>query len=113
MGTVGGTIAPFLAVGATIVGAKYARRTGEEANSTANWDSFMRQQREWTKEVLTERDRKIAALEEHGKEVEQHLTILDRKHEEAIKHIALLPERLSRHEQPEEPPEVIRRDVKT
>lgn len=118
---IAGVLAPVLAVIATVIGARFARKTGSEANRTADWEGFAREQREWTEDRLAERDRRIEelALQVENRDrrleaVESRLDMLEAKYRQAIAYIRRLVRQLQQHVDPdaiETPPDEIVPDL--
>lgn len=112
----------------TYLSARFARKTGEEANEnaaatarTADWEGFAREQREWTEDRLAERDRRIEelALQVENRDrrleaVESRLDMLEAKYRQAIAYIRRLVRQLQHHVEPDEietPPDEIAPDL--
>lgn len=72
---VAGAVAPSLVFIGGVIGTYYSRRTGEEANRTADWSAFVREQREWTEDRLEERDRHIKDLKNRLDNVQEQLVV--------------------------------------
>lgn len=111
---IAGTVAPTLAVVATIIGARFARKTGAEANNTADWSAFMVEHREWTEDRLEERDKRIDALEGKVTHLQARLDDIEVKYRQAIAYIRRLVRQLQRHVDPDDietPPDEIVPDL--
>lgn len=110
----GSTLAPTFAIMATLAGARFARKTGSEANSTADWSAFMVEHREWTEDRLEERDKRIDALEGRVTHLQTRLDDIEAKYRQAIAYIRRLVRQLQRHvdaDQIESPPDEILPDL--
>ena len=111
---IAGVLSPVLAVAATVIGARLARKTGSEANRTADWSAFMAQHREWTEDRLEERDKRIDALEGKVSTLQSRLDDIEAKYRSAIAYIRRLVTQLQKHVAPDQietPPSEITPDL--
>ena len=110
-------LAAILLVVGTWITARFSRKTGEEANETAaaqartaDWEAFVREQREWTEDRLAERDARIDGLERDMRALRDELAELSAKYRAAIAYVRRLVTQLRRHVSPEQieppPPEI-------
>ena len=99
---IAGVIAPALAVAATVIGARFARKTGSEANRTADWSAFMAENREWTEDRLQERDKRIDVLEGKVTNLQSRIDDIEAKYRSAIAYIRRLVLQLQRHVDPDQ-----------
>lgn len=116
----------------TYLSARFARKTGEEANEnaavqakTADWDAFtqrleawterqLKEQDERTEQQLAERDRRIDALADEVAEVRSELSTFKSKYRSALGYLKRVLRHLHRYADPEEieaPPEEIVHDL--
>ena len=102
--TIGGISAPFIAGAATVLGARFARKTGEESNNTSHWKALMAETREWTEDRLEERDKRL-------EQMDVKLAALEKKYPIAIGHIRRLTDQVRQHEEPYPPPTEIEYDL--
>lgn len=107
---IAGVLSPVLAVAATVIGARLARKTGSEANRTADWSAFMAEHREWTEDRLEERDKRIDALEGKVSTLQSRLDDIEAKYRSAIAYIRRIVRQLQQHIDPSDidspPPEI-------
>lgn len=111
---IAGALSPVLAVAATVIGAQFARKTGSEANRTADWSAFVAEHREWTEDRLKERDKRIDTLEGKITTLQSRLDDIEAKYRQAIAYIRRLVRQLQRHVEPDEietPPSEITPDL--
>lgn len=111
---IAGVVAPVLAVVATVIGARFARKTGSEANRTADWSAFMAEHREWTEDRLEERDKRIDALEGKVTTLQARLDDIEVKYRAAVAYIHRLVRQLQHHVDPDDietPPVEIQPDL--
>lgn len=111
---IAGVIAPALAVAATVIGARFARKTGSEANRTADWSAFMAENREWTEDRLQERDKRIDVLEGKVTNLQSRIDDIEAKYRSAIAYIRRLVNQLQKHVPPDDietPPDEITPDL--
>ena len=110
--TIGGISAPFIAGIATVLGARFARKTGEESNETADWSAFMRENREWTEDKLAERDRRIESLETQVKKIMVKFDELSDRYVDAVNYIRYAVTHMDKHGIDfDPPPDKVHRDV--
>lgn len=109
----------------TYLSARFARRTGEEANEnaasqakTADWAAFMAEQREWTERQLKEQDerteRELQVRDKRIDALEDRLNLIESKYRQAIAYIRRLVRQLQRHVDPDDieaPPSEISPDI--
>ena len=111
---IAGVLSPVLAVAATVIGARFARKTGSEANHTADWSAFLAESREWTEARLGERDKRIDALEGKVTTLQSRLDDIEAKYRAAITYIRRLVQQLQQHVAPDQietPPTSISPDL--
>lgn len=116
-----GLISGLLVFIGTVLGARWTRKTGEEANEnaaatarTADWAAFMAEQREWTERQLKEQDERteqqLAERDRRIDRLEERLNLVEAKYKAAIAYIRRIVRQLQRHVDPEDietpPPEI-------
>lgn len=107
-------LAPILTIVAAVLGARFARKTGQESNKTADWSAFMVEHREWTEDRLEERDKRIDALEGKVTTLQSRLDDIESKYRVAIAYIRRLVKQLQKHVSPDDietPPDEITPDL--
>lgn len=107
-------LSAVLLFGATVASARFSRKTGEEANNTADWSQYgermeqlLKQHQDWTSTQLAERDKRIDGLE-------SRLNTIEVKYRQAIAYIRRLVRQLQRHvdaDEIESPPDEIIPDL--
>lgn len=80
--TVLGIASPVLVAAGTTVGVMVSRRTGAEANRTADWEKFTARMESWTERELTAQTSRINGLEETVSEIREDR---DRFRNEAVR----------------------------
>ena len=107
-----GAVAPVLVFLGGWLGSRYSRKTGEEANKTADWSAFMRENREWTEDKLSERDRRIKSLEVQMKSVLERFDELSDRYVDAVNYIRYAVTHMDKHGLNfDPPPDKVHRDV--
>ncbi|MBB1046477.1 hypothetical protein [Dietzia cercidiphylli] len=121
-------LAAILLVVGTWITARFTRKTGKEANDTqaaqartADWSTFVQEQRaeraeerKWLEARLAERDRRIERLEQRVGSLQERFDALERKYRLAIAYIRRLVRKLQQHVDPEDietPPDEISPDL--
>ena len=109
-----GVVSAVLVLIGTWISARFSRKTGEEANNTADWsqygermDQLLKQHQVWTTTQLAERDKRIDGLE-------SRLDTIEAKYRQAIAYIRRLVRQLQRHVDPDDieaPPDEILPDL--
>ena len=107
-----GAVAPVLVFVGGFFGTKYSRKTGEEANQTADWSAFLKENREWTEDKLSERDRRIKSLEVQMDAVMERFDELSDRYVDAVNYIRYAVTHMDKHEIDfDPPPDKVYRDV--
>ena len=120
-----GLISGLLVFIGTVLGARWTRKTGEEANQTsaaqartADWAAFMAEQREWTQRQLAEQDERteqqLAERDRRIDRLEERLNLVEAKYKAAIAYIRRIVRQLQLHVDPgdiETPPPEISPDL--
>ena len=107
-----GAVAPTLVAVGGFFGTRYSRKTGEEANQTADWSAFLAENREWTEDMLAERDRRIKSLEVQMDTVMERFDELSDRYVDAVNYIRYAVTHMDKHEISfDPPPERVHRDV--
>ena len=104
--------APVLVFLGGWLGTRYSRKTGEEANKTADWSAFMQENREWTEDKLSERDRRIETLETQVKRIMVKFDELSDRYVDAVNYIRYAVTHMDKHGIDfDPPPDKVKRDV--
>lgn len=104
-----GLAAPLFTVAGTVIGARWARKTGSESNetnahtaSTVDWSTYAQELRQWTEDRLAERDRRLDDLAKDIGGLRSELETLMVKYRIAIAYIRRIVRQLQRHVGPDE-----------
>lgn len=109
---VAGAIAPVLVFVGGFFGTRYSRKTGEEANKTADWSAFMMENREWTEDRLAERDKRIESLEGQVKTIMGKFDDLSDRYVDALSYIRYAVTHMHHHGIDfDPPPDKVHRDA--
>ena len=107
-----GAVAPVLVFVGGFFGTKYSRKTGEEANKTADWGAFLKENREWTEDKLSERDRRIESLEVQMKSIMEKFDELSDRYTDALTYIRYAVTHMHHHGiKFDPPPDKVHRDA--
>lgn len=99
-------LAAILLVVGTWVTARFSRKTGEEANTTDNWDRLLARNEAWQET----QQKRIDRLEAEVRDLRTRFDEIERKYRMAVEYIRRLVRQLRLHVEPEAietpPPEI-------